>query len=390
MRDSSKTIDFLQPLENPPSYVMEKEGNTLEITMDVQYADNIVFGAEKPNDVIAHTRVFMTDKTKNSGRTIPGPTIELRRGSHLIIHTTNKLPPLEETVHDINFPHGFNDYNLHTHGLHVSPQSPADNVCMTIKPGENFRYEYQIPSEHPCGAYWYHPHKHGSVAIQVGSGMAGMLLIRGPFDDELKSLGVKEHILVFQNIAANEKGEVEEQNQVARFPNSEYGITVNGQYIPVIHCKTGELLNLRMLNATTRSSINFACPFSPSFTFMDLMATQQTSIGLQEGVSLAPANRASVLMKVSEAATPGALYYVYNDSIEHQYIPHYKYHNNAPLFAIQIERGKEIGAAIYMPSEPNQITTPPPFPQSLHCGLLDPSPRMKSPTIVSSRYKPIR
>ncbi|WHI51805.1 hypothetical protein P3339_02950 [Microbulbifer sp. MLAF003] len=45
----------------------------------------------------------------------------------------------------INFPHEFNTYNLHTHGLHVSPESPGDNVCMKIPPGENFTYEYDIP-----------------------------------------------------------------------------------------------------------------------------------------------------------------------------------------------------------------------------------------------------
>jgi FtsP/CotA-like multicopper oxidase with cupredoxin domain len=42
-----------------------------------------------------------------------------------------------------------------------------------------YEYEYNIPVEHPAGTFWYHPHVHGSTAIQVGSGMAGALIVRG-------------------------------------------------------------------------------------------------------------------------------------------------------------------------------------------------------------------
>jgi FtsP/CotA-like multicopper oxidase with cupredoxin domain len=36
-----------------------------------------------------------------------------------------------------------------------------------------------VPEDHPAGTFWYHPHKHGSTSIQVGSGMAGALVIKG-------------------------------------------------------------------------------------------------------------------------------------------------------------------------------------------------------------------
>jgi len=36
-----------------------------------------------------------------------------------------------------------------------------------------------VPIDHPAGTFWYHPHTHGSTAMQVGSGMAGALLIQG-------------------------------------------------------------------------------------------------------------------------------------------------------------------------------------------------------------------
>jgi FtsP/CotA-like multicopper oxidase with cupredoxin domain len=76
-------------------------------------------------------------------------------------------------------PHCFNDTNMHTHGLWVSPAGNSDNVLISINPSVTFEYEYNIPSDHPAGTFWYHSHLHGSTALQVSSGMAGALIIHG-------------------------------------------------------------------------------------------------------------------------------------------------------------------------------------------------------------------
>ncbi|WP_420360335.1 multicopper oxidase domain-containing protein, partial [Agrobacterium vitis] len=52
-------------------------------------------------------------------------------------------------------------------------------MLLSINPGMKFEYEYNIPVDHPAGTFWYHPHRHGSTALQVGSGMAGALIIPG-------------------------------------------------------------------------------------------------------------------------------------------------------------------------------------------------------------------
>ncbi|WP_444905538.1 multicopper oxidase family protein [Microbulbifer sp. SSSA008] len=367
-------ISFLEPIKNPPAYSMDKENRKLELKLDVQYEKNNIFSFYKTHDTPTWTRVFSSSITQEAGFTLTGPTIEIRADSHLTIQTNNLLPeedPLN-TPATINFPHEFNTYNLHTHGLHVSPESPADNVCMKIKPGESYTYEYDIPKDQPPGLYWYHPHKHGSVAIQVGSGMAGALIVRDEFDDELEAMGVKEHILVFQNIAVDEHGKVEDQHQVAKFPDSEYCITVNGQYCPIIHATVGELLNLRLLNATTRTSIDIDCPWFAQMYIYGFDGNPTDDYRLQDGVSLGPANRASLFLKISEAATPGAHFYIYNNAIEFQQMPHYKYHNNSPLFVIAIAQGEEIGTAIYAPSKPPARCAPPPFPSSFKVDLLKP------------------
>ena len=80
---------------------------------------------------------------------------------------------------DPNNPHCFNGTNLHSHGLWISPTGNGDNVLLSINPGVSFQYEYNIPPDHPAGTFWYHPHRHGSTALQVSSGMAGALIVRG-------------------------------------------------------------------------------------------------------------------------------------------------------------------------------------------------------------------
>jgi len=75
----------------------------------------------------------------------------------------------------------FNVTNNHFHGGWVNPAGNSDNVLRLLHPGANVvhEYEYNIPADHPAGTFWYHPHVHGSTAIQVASGMAGALIVRG-------------------------------------------------------------------------------------------------------------------------------------------------------------------------------------------------------------------
>ena len=63
-----------------------------------------------------------------------------------------------------------NSTNLHTHGLHESPTAPADTVLVEIEPGGSRTYQYSIVNNHMPGTFWYHPHYHGSSALQVGGG----------------------------------------------------------------------------------------------------------------------------------------------------------------------------------------------------------------------------
>lgn len=102
-----------------------------------------------------------------------------------------KLIPAEDCDHgaegaaDMNDPNAhpgcFNVTNNHFHGGWVNPAGNSDNVLRTLYPAAHVphEYEYNIPADHPAGTFWYHPHVHGSTAIQVASGMGGALIVRG-------------------------------------------------------------------------------------------------------------------------------------------------------------------------------------------------------------------
>ncbi|HTQ14217.1 MAG TPA: multicopper oxidase family protein [Rhizomicrobium sp.] len=140
------------------------------------------------------------------------PTIEVNPGDTVRMTLHNDLPADDpscpKVIVNMDRPHCFNTTNMHSHGLWISPAGNSDNVLIEIQPGVTFQYEYNIPSDHPAGTFWYHPHEHGSTALQVSSGMAGALIVRGnrvptptthgDLDTLLK--GFTERVLVLQQI----------------------------------------------------------------------------------------------------------------------------------------------------------------------------------------------
>ena len=107
----------------------------------------------------------------------------------------------------------------------MSPSGHSDNVLVSVRPGEQFQYEYDVPADHPAGTFWYHPHQHGAGYVQLGSGMAGALIVtgnrlptaagRGDVDILLKDGRGKpfaERVMLFQQIqygCFDSKGRIE-------------------------------------------------------------------------------------------------------------------------------------------------------------------------------------
>ncbi len=173
--------------------------------------------------------------TYNGGTT--GPTLQIRPGDKLIIHLENEL---EEKT------------NLHTHGLHVSPEGNADNVFVSIPPGETFTYEYDIPLSQRSGMFWYHPHDHGTVAKQVAGGLAGVILVRDSLDDLPWLAQSTERVLVLSDPPIGSDSRILDVGGMDAMAGRQGdAVLVNGVQAPTMTTEVGKLERWRMVNASS-------------------------------------------------------------------------------------------------------------------------------------------
>ncbi|WP_036488646.1 multicopper oxidase family protein [Myxosarcina sp. GI1] len=168
---------------------------------------------------------------------IPGPRLEAKPGDTVRLRFTNSLTQ---------------PTNLHYHGLHVTPTGNADNVFLVIPPGETLTYEFTIPSNHPSGTFWYHPHLHGLVAEQLFGGLAGLFIVRGELDEIPEIKAAKEEFLLLKDFELDRNGRIIQPSPMARMTGREGRlVTINGRVKPTFSIATGDLLRLRIVNAST-------------------------------------------------------------------------------------------------------------------------------------------
>ncbi len=165
-----------QPHETPqPGGRTFRAPRDLFVQLELAYATHRICRVTQDGVCTAWDEV----KLRSYNGKLGGPLIDAFPGDTLNISLVNQLPPEphSDMAHPMDGamtePHGFNTTNLHFHGMHVSPSGNSDNVLLEISPGRHFHYEVKIPHDHPAGTYWYHAHKHGSSALQLGSGLAG-------------------------------------------------------------------------------------------------------------------------------------------------------------------------------------------------------------------------
>jgi FtsP/CotA-like multicopper oxidase with cupredoxin domain len=121
----------------------------------------------------------------------------------------------------------FNVTNLHAHGGHVRPDYAAGGGCVEknglacrtcsgdpdhgsrecflsddvisrvpARAGAQYRWDIDEDGVHHEGLDWFHPHIHGSTAIQVASGATGAWIVRGPVDSLPGIKNARERIFV--------------------------------------------------------------------------------------------------------------------------------------------------------------------------------------------------
>jgi len=314
-----------KPFKNPDE---AKWGPGNPFVLEVKYTN--------PNDVnIAgcklHLRSYNGKLVGDTIRAKPGDTLYIKVVNNLSKHVLHVLPqdPAPADHHEGHF--SFNVTNLHTHGLHTSPEGISDNVLLTIRPGEFQHYEIYIHKNHPTGTFWYHAHLHGSTAVQVSSGMAGTLIIesddlkgdaKGGLDtiNEIKDAKANEKIFVLQQIMYGLHGQLETFEPFApgRQEEIERLTTINGQLLPTITMRSGEVQRWRFIHAGIDKNVQLALQ---GHILHEVAAdgialgrrvmwrgVQGGSAGGKLPIFLAPGNRADVLVKADKPGT----YYLMN------------------------------------------------------------------------------
>jgi|HubBroStandDraft_1064217.scaffolds.fasta_scaffold00083_20 L-ascorbate oxidase len=324
-----RELPVLRGIEGAPSRAgavpsgtgpVERVGNEAQLTLDANYTYYRIWNpSTKRFDQVrlrGYNGTMLAPPTDEAGWAYGsdpvGPTIRLKPGETARVTLINDLPPescvAPEGTH--NIPNCFNITNLHAHGLHVTPSGNGDNVLIEIQPGETFQYEYNLPFDHPAGTFWYHPHRHGSTALQVSSGMAGALIVEGtrqpkqladrggwlpgdidlilrpPKASETDQRSFKERILLFEQIqyACRENGQIKtiknrdgnlqawkcdpgdtggvegyDQFGPGTWTGSGRYTLVNGRLQPVLaNAKAGEIERWRLIHAGVRDTIKLA------------------------------------------------------------------------------------------------------------------------------------
>jgi FtsP/CotA-like multicopper oxidase with cupredoxin domain len=212
----------------------------------------------------------------------PGPTLEVRPGDELAVDLVN---------------HVRQPTNLHTHGLHVSPKPPADDVLLEIEPGHTYHYRYALPRDHPGGTFWYHAHRHMLTDRQVFAGMFGMLIVRGDIDEVPGVAGLEERPLIMSQIQVVD-GKIANADSSSL---SDQVTLVNGRYQPTVQMETGQTQRWRLINT---SSVFLRLKLEGHT--LDVIAIDGNTLTAPESrtlLELPPGGRADVLVRAGDAGT---------------------------------------------------------------------------------------
>ncbi|MCX5397133.1 multicopper oxidase family protein [Streptomyces sp. NBC_00102] len=275
----------------------------LDHTLDVRLTDITIPG---------HGSV--TTRTYNGA--VPGPTLRVRAGDTLRLTQVNGLPPNPPHEGGHNTPHNPNSFNLHTHGMHVSPSGEADNVMREFAPRTadeaaadvaepQYTTTVEVPADHPAGTYWYHPHVHGSTAEQIVGGMAGVIVVEGDVD-EVPEIAAAADVVVCINELKFKDGKVPAFTSGTWVTGIRSTFTVNGAVNPTLTLRPGEVQRWRLVAATAFTGLRLTVAGSDGTMTVHQIAQDGVTFGVpvaREMVELDMGNRADVLIRGAQPGT---------------------------------------------------------------------------------------
>ncbi|WP_373047112.1 multicopper oxidase family protein [Vulgatibacter sp.] len=216
------------------------------------------------------------------GGSFPGPLLALREGERVRIRFRNGLD--EPT-------------NLHLHGIPLPPEVDAPH--RVLQPGESADYAFRLQPG-SAGTYWYHPHLHGQVARQLGAGLAGALVVRGPVDETVLA-GIPEQTLLLHDLALGADGTPLPPGGIDWLHGQEGDLVlVNGAVEPALHLPA-TLSRIRLVNAATARYFHLDLPGAELFLVGQDGGILEAPVAV-ERLLLAPGERADVLVRADAGA----------------------------------------------------------------------------------------
>lgn len=207
---------------------------------------------------------------------VPGPTLDVREGDHVIVHFRNDLP--EPTT-------------VHWHGIHLPFESDG-SPFHPIKQGATHDYEFTIRPG-TAGTYWYHPHPDHRTGFAIGKGLFGAIVVHAA-DDPLPAM--QERLLILSDNRflhdgaidfpdpASHQGGIDEENG-----REGPVLFVNGHVMPTLSIRSGETQRWRVVNASAGRIYRIALP---GYTFVQ--------VGSDGGLLEAPREVKEVLLTTGE------------------------------------------------------------------------------------------
>ncbi len=179
--------------------------------------------------------------------TVPGPTLDVREGEHVIVHFRNEL---EEPT------------TIHWHGLHL-PAGADGSPFDPVPPGGTYDYVFDVPVG-TAGTYWYHPHPDRTTTEQVAHGLYGAVIIRAAHDP---LEGIPERLLILSDNRFRPDGSIDlpapdsRQGQIDLENGREGNVLfVNGQVMPTLRIRSGEVQRWRVVDAAAARVYRLAIP----------------------------------------------------------------------------------------------------------------------------------
>lgn len=265
---SSGKIAPIQAVQSSQT-VNLKDGDTYTLT--ASYVTKIIAGKEQ--QMLAYNDM------------IPGPEIHVSQGAQVTINFKN----------DTDMPAA-----LHSHGVRVDNQ--YDGAVPTsqkeIPPGGSFTYKLKFPD---AGVFWYHPHM--NEVYEQPLGLYGAYVVE-PTNSTYYPPVNSEHVLFLSDLPIH-NGTIAIQKDGKDYSlMGHYGnvMFVNGQENYTLAAKTGEVIQLDVINAANARPYNFAI----AGTKLKLVGGDNGAYEKatwQDSVILAPSARAIVDVMFSKAGT---------------------------------------------------------------------------------------